>query len=81
MNMAWATEGIRVLLLKKLATGSPPYLYTSRPSSRGTGANMASTGREVGGRSEVMTDSIGEQHTSDEGVDAQPIDKVVVSFL
>ena len=48
MNMACATLGLSTLLEgggRKLATGSPPYLYTSRPSSRATGADIASKGR------------------------------------
>ena len=37
----------------KEATGAPPYWYTSRPSSNGMGANMAS---ESTGRWEVEGD-------------------------
>ena len=39
MNMACAMLGLSTLLEgggRKLATGSPPYLNTSRPSSRAT---------------------------------------------
>ncbi len=34
---------------RKLATGSPPYLYTSRPSSRAYGADIASERKEKKG--------------------------------
>ena len=47
MNMACATLGLSTVLEgggRKLATGFPPYLYTSRPSSRATGADIASNG-------------------------------------
>ena len=53
MNRALVVVGLRTALQeggRKLATGEPPYLNTSLPSSRGYEANMASEGGREGGR-------------------------------
>jgi len=62
MNIAWATLGFSTALdggQRKLATGSPPYLYTSLPSSRATGANIASV---MKGKTEAWTTSDSSNH-------------------